>query len=156
MGQPAKMPTTFAKRSRKPLNEQECTCIYCERVFANKNALYWHLPHCKLRSVLRVYEVEGVVFYVYLNPRKDHQKALIRLQQEVKDAKEFLGALHYLQFYGIVRPGKVFMESVAQSKAVGRYSLLKKTPMQDAIREELLRGVAELDKNLPGAATGSV
>jgi hypothetical protein len=48
------------------------------------------------------------------------------------------------------------MESVAQSRAVGRYSLLKKTPMQDAIREELLRGVAELDKNLPGAATGSV
>lgn len=137
MAQTAEMPKTIAKRKRKDLIKQECTCIYCERVFPNKNALHWHLAHCKLRAVLRVFEVEGHVFYVYLNPRKDYLKALIRLQEEIKDAKEFLGALHYLQFYGIVRPGKVFVESVEQSKASGRYDLTKKTPKQDAIREEL-------------------
>lgn len=137
MTRSAKMPTTFAKISRKSLSEQESTCIYCKRVFKNRNSLYRHLAHCKLRSVLRVYEVEGMVFYVYMNTRKDHQKALIRMQQERGNAKEFLGALHYLVYYGIVQKDRIFMETVEQAKASGRYDLIRKTPKQDALLIEL-------------------
>ena len=143
MAQSPNMPKTFAKTDRKAINRKEYTCIYCGRVFPSKYSLNWHLPHCKKRRVLRVFEVDGVVFYVYLNPRKDYMKALVRMQDEVKDAKKFMGALQLLVFHGIVMPnpiGKIILhETVADAKASGRYALLKKTPQQDAIREELLR-----------------
>ena len=143
MAQSPNMPKTFAKTDRKAINRKEYTCIYCGRVFPSKYSLNWHLPHCKKRRVLRVFEVDGVVFYVYLNPRKDYMKALVRMQDEVKNAKKFMGALQFLVFHNIVMPnpiqGRILHETVADAKASGRYALLKNTPQQDAIREELLR-----------------
>lgn len=136
------LPHTFSKTKKGALNQQESTCMYCGRVFSTRNALYWHLPYCKKRRVLRVFEVEGIVFYVYLNPRKDYMKGLVRMQDEIKDAKKFMGALQFLVFYGVVMPdivkGGILNETVEAAKKSGRYELLGKTPQQDAIREQLI------------------
>ncbi len=114
-----KLPHTISKVPRRSLNEQQYTCIYCGKAFATKNGLNWHLPHCKKRAVLRVFEVEGIVFYVWLNPRKDHMAALLRMRDEIRDAKEFLGAVHYLERYGIVQ--RHHKETVEMAVAAGRY-----------------------------------
>lgn len=136
------LPQTFSKTRKRALNQQETTCMYCGRVFSTKNAFYWHLPYCKKRRVLRVFEVDGFVFYVYLNPRKDYMKALVRMQDEIKDARKFMGALQFLVFYGVVMPdiikGGILQETVEAAKKSGRYELLKNTPQQNKIREELI------------------
>lgn len=98
-----KLPHTISQIPRKAITDKEFTCIYCERKFPSKRSLNWHLPHCKKRAVLRTFAVGNTTFHVWLNPRKDHMKALLWMQQDyAHNPILFAGAILYLQRFGIV------------------------------------------------------
>jgi hypothetical protein len=91
--------------------------------------------------VLRIFATGGIVFYAWLNPRKDVMKALRRMETEVKDAKEFLGALRLLQFYGYVQ--RHHKETLEQAIAAGRYDPNALELIEKRLNEEYL---AALDR----------
>jgi len=98
---------THNPKSLEKLKNKEVECIYCGKRFKNQQALNWHLASCPKRALLQDFVFDDKVFHVWLNPRKDHLKALRRIEQEIKDPQIFIGAMKYLVLYGIVTEYKI-------------------------------------------------
>ncbi len=79
------------------------TCIYCKRTFGSMQALKGHLKDCKKRSLPREFEIGGLTFVCYMNPRKKIVGALnsMRRRPDV-DERQFLGAVRFLEEAGII------------------------------------------------------
>ncbi len=83
--------------------EGEFTCIHCGKTFKKLNAMRIHLATCKKRALRRDFKFGTILFYVYMNPRKDVYDPLERIAEKHRDnPKWFIGALEYLKEAGWV------------------------------------------------------